>query len=193
MDFSAEVHEIAETRAVPVPFNRSYWVLPGRFLAGAYPGDLIPEIAEIKIRALVKTGIRCFVDLTSPQERNLHDQALQSYRDLLDKVAAGSFKLSYRNLPMPDLGIPSDSGMKEVLDFIDEAIRSGTPVYVHCLGGIGRTGTVVGCWIARHGIERGLAIMALIRKLRRNTAHAHLLSPETDPQRRLICAWRPGE
>jgi hypothetical protein len=23
-----------------VPFDRSYWVVPGRFLAGCYPGDL---------------------------------------------------------------------------------------------------------------------------------------------------------
>ena len=26
------------------------------------------------------------------------------------------------------------------------------PVYVHCWGGIGRTGTVVGCWLVRHGM-----------------------------------------
>ncbi|MBA3406233.1 MAG: dual specificity protein phosphatase family protein [Gemmatimonadaceae bacterium] len=28
---------------------------------------------------------------------------------------------------------------------------SGHSIYVHCWGGVGRTGTVVGCYIVRHG------------------------------------------
>ena len=34
---------------------------------------------------------------------------------------------------------------------IDEAMSAGKAVYVHCWGGVGRTGTVVGCWLVRHG------------------------------------------
>ena len=35
--------------------------------------------------------------------------------------------------------------MREILDCLDDALRSGRKVYVHCRAGIGRTGTVVGC------------------------------------------------
>lgn len=33
------------------------------------------------------------------------------------------------------------------------ALAAGQTVYVHCYGGIGRTGTVVGCWLVRHGLS----------------------------------------
>ena len=45
--------------------------------------------------------------------------------------------------------------LKHILDEIDGAILNGKTVYVHCLGGIGRTGTVVGCYLVRHGIAAG--------------------------------------
>ena len=35
---------------------------------------------------------------------------------------------------------------------VDDALGEGRTVYVHCWGGIGRTGTVVGCWLVRHGL-----------------------------------------
>ena len=41
--------------------------------------------------------------------------------------------------------------MSGILDVLAAAERDGAPAYVHCWGGIGRTGTVVGC----HQRERG--------------------------------------
>ena len=41
--------------------------------------------------------------------------------------------------------------MSDILDAIDAALRDGKTVYVHCWGGVGRTGTVIGCWLVRHG------------------------------------------
>jgi protein-tyrosine phosphatase len=35
--------------------------------------------------------------------------------------------------------------MTTILDAIDESMTAGKPVYVHCWGGMGRTGTVIGC------------------------------------------------
>jgi len=191
--FSDEVHKAAEEVAAPVPFDRSYWVIPGRFLAGAYPGDLDPAAAEDKVRAIVEAGIRCFVDLTSPEDRNLFGQSLNSYQDLLGKIAAGRFKIIYRRLPITDLDVPPHSQMVETLDIIDGGLLGNIPIYVHCLGGIGRTGTVVGCWLARHGIEQGQAVIDLVRKLRRNEVHASIASPETARQRRFICEWKQGK
>ena len=46
----------------------------------------------------------------------------------------------------------SPACMAAILDAVDDALSAGRGVYVHCLGGIGRTGTVVGCWLVRHGL-----------------------------------------
>jgi hypothetical protein len=40
-----------------LPFPKSYWVIPGKFLAGAYPGSADPEEAKEKIKALTFCGI----------------------------------------------------------------------------------------------------------------------------------------
>jgi hypothetical protein len=189
----AEVLKAAYEDARPVPFNRSYWVIPDKFLAGAYPGDPLAEAAEEKMCAFLDAGIRCFVDLTSPGDRNLFGQSLAPYRDLAEKIAAGRFKIICRRVPITDLDVPSHAEMREILDIVDGAIFDDLPVYVHCLGGIGRTGTVVGCWLVRHGIERGRAVIDLIKRLRRNEAAACLPSPETARQRRFIGDWKQGD
>jgi hypothetical protein len=46
------------TEILKVPFNRSYWVVPGKLLAGCYPGseDSIEE--ERNLKGLIQAGIR---------------------------------------------------------------------------------------------------------------------------------------
>ena len=192
-DLAAEVFRAAGQDVDPVPFNRSYWVVPGKFLAGAYPGNPYEKRAEEKLRLFLDAGIRCFVDLTSPEDENLYGQALVHYRDLIEKVAEGRFKVHYRRMPIIDMDIPSYAGMREILDLIDGAVFGDIPTYVHCLGGFGRTGTVVGCWLVRHGIERGNAVIDLIRKLRRKDPQSDWESPQTADQRRFILEWKPGD
>ena len=57
---------------------------------------------------------------------------------------------------------------------------------------LGRTGTIVGCWLVRHGKDGGDAV-ARIASLRRGTPHASSPSPETPEQRRVIASWRRGD
>ena len=58
------------TEILKVPFNRSYWVVPGKLLAGCYPGseDAIEE--ERKLKGLIQAGIRHVISLMEPQEYN---------------------------------------------------------------------------------------------------------------------------
>jgi hypothetical protein len=190
---AAFADRLCEAKSMPVPFERSYWVVPGKFLAGAYPGDVVPQKAEAKLGAMISAGIRCFVDLTSEGDRNLYGQPLMPYRKLLDRLAAGQPRIAYHRKSIVDLDVPSPDEMRDILDLLDAAIRSDRPVYVHCLGGIGRTGTVVGCWLARHGMAAGAAVIDQIRRLRRNDGHAQINSPETAHQRRFVCEWKRGE
>jgi len=192
-DFAAGVRRAAEEDVGAVPFERSYWVLPGILLAGAYPGNPYEKRAGEKLRQFLDAGIRCFVDLTSPEDENLYGQALVPYRNLIGSSGAGQLNARYCRMPITDMDVPSHSLMKEILDIIDEAVLDGIPVYVHCLGGFGRTGTVVGCWIVRHGIERGNAVIDLIRQLRRKDPQARRESPQTAEQCSFILGWKPGE
>ena len=51
-----------------IPFDRSYWVVPGRLLAGYYPGDRQEEVMTLKLQGLLDCGIRCIINLMEPDE-----------------------------------------------------------------------------------------------------------------------------
>ena len=55
-------------------------------------------------------------------------------------------------------------------------------VYVHCWGGIGRTGTVIGCLLADDGLPADAALEQ-IAQWRSITRKAHHAAPQTEQQR----------
>ena len=60
------------------------------------------------------------------------------------------------------------SFLVQILDDLDQALADGHRVYLHCFGGIGRTGTVVGCYLVRHGMT-GNEVLEQIAAWRRGT------------------------
>ena len=160
----------------PIPY--CYWVSPGRLLAGEYPRNLDEESSVHKIKALLQAGISVFIDLTEEYD------GLLPYGDMLDGA-------QYQRFPIRDVSVPSSTEeMRTILDNIDHYISFGRVVYVHCWGGIGRTGTVVGCWSARHGQEGQAAYDRLQELWRHNPKSAYRRSPETMEQKQYILAWR---
>jgi protein-tyrosine phosphatase len=95
-------------------------------------------------------------------------------------------------MPIPDFGVPTPEQMVQTLDVIDVAVGTRHAVYVHCLAGLGRTGTVVGCFIVRHGMQ-GVEALRTIQLLRHDTPNGDSPSPETDAQRRMVLAWKNGQ
>lgn len=104
------------------PFSGSYWVSPGRLLAGEYPGALDPEEAQLKLAKLVGAGFTVIVDLTE------EDEGLEPY----DEVLAEGIR--WARLPVRDLSVPTTEEMTRILDTIDEALEGGELVCVHCWG-----------------------------------------------------------
>jgi hypothetical protein len=128
------------------------WVVPGRLAAGPYPHD---------VAALRASGIDAFLDLTEDGE-------------LPDYVVEG---VEHRRAPIRDFGTPSADEMEAILATLDELLAAGRTVYLHCRGGIGRTGTVLGCYLVRGGASAEEAFAAIV-------------GPETDEQRAFVRAWR---
>jgi protein-tyrosine phosphatase len=78
--------------------------------------------------------------------------------------------------------------MNEILDAIEGFLGQNKPDYVYCWGGVGRTGTVVGCWLLRHDrLAEPSNVLEVLRDLRRqDQERGHRESPETEEQRRFV-------
>jgi hypothetical protein len=180
-----------ETIVSPVPFPRFYWVISGKLLAGCYPGAKDPKETAAKLTALIKCGIRHVINLMEPGETDRSRHRFVPYADLMQSIASKmGISVTFDQLPVRDLSVPTERHMTKILDQIDLCIKHGKPVYVHCLGGIGRTGTVVGCYLLRHGLATGKNVLDMIRGLRRDTEDSGRESPETTEQREMVVEWR---
>jgi len=80
--------------------------------------------------------------------------------------------------------------MQEIHRFIDTSLQRWDSVYIHCWGGHGRTGLVVGTWLVHAGLVSGAEAIEAIRFLRRNMEDAYYPSPETVDQVRMVERWR---
>ena len=167
------------------PISRSYWVVPGRFAAGAYPATPIKKPIKDQtkpITALINDGIDVFVNLTQDYPSGT-DEHLNRYDE-----AAGS-NIIIERFPIEDLSTPTSGEMNTILDAIDAHLDKNKNVYVHCWGGIGRTGTVVGCWMIRHRLAVSDEATQTIKELRQKDTARHRISPETEQQHDFVRNW----
>lgn len=173
--------------------ERCYWVAPPLLMAGPLPSDPAPRERLKRVRQLIDAGIRSFVNLMQEMEFTHSGGHLSDYAEAAEAAAASpNAAPEIHRFPIRDMSIPDARQMKSILDRIDAELADGRPVYVHCWGGLGRTGTVVGCWLARHGIATGDDALAAIRRLRARLA-LWGDSPQTAAQSAMVRGWQPGE
>ena len=123
----------------PKPHPNTHWVVPGRLLAGEYPRNAEDDAdSRAKMRAFLDAGFDTFIDLTEAGVMEPYAQWLPNgVRRVREPIRDGY---------VPD----SADAMRRILDLIDSNLNAGGKTYLHCWGGRGRTGTVIGCWFARH-------------------------------------------
>ena len=167
------------------PISNSYWVEPGRLLAGEYPGDhQNTQGMRSRIDAFLEAGINCFVDLT-------HSHELPPYEFILEELAdTRGIDAVYRRFPIRDHDIPPHETMKAILDHVDASLNAGRNIYIHCWGGIGRTGTTVGCYLVRRG-RSGEQALDQLAELWTGVPKRRFFprSPETDLQVDFVLHW----
>lgn len=137
------------------PTWNCYWLKPGKVMVGEYPTTRALASVREKLRGFVEAGFTFFLDLTEPGEMPPYDEELKKVAEECGK------KVQYIRIPIKDIGVPSRETMIHILNTIDRAVAENHIVYVHCRGGIGRTATISGCYLVRHGMSGEEAIQAL--------------------------------
>lgn len=166
------------------PNENTYWVTSS-LLAGEYPTDMRgTEKSREKLRRYLALGVNFFLDLTREGEKESYEKILY------EESTIAKVSVEYRRLPVQDFGVPSKEEMRVILETIDSAIADSKTVYVHCRGGIGRTGTAVGCYLARHGYGGEEALIE-VNRLFQNSQRSYesSCSPETNAQIRMVRDW----
>lgn len=113
------------------------WLVEGRLAGASRPRS------DDALAVLVEHGVKALVTLTE------------------EPLPAGSlvrFGLRAEHLPVADYSAPTVAQLEQAIAAIDDYLALGLPVAVHCAAGLGRTGTVLACYLVRRGTPAATAI-----------------------------------
>lgn len=173
---------------IPVESERRppWYRVPGvRIIAGEYPGHPDAAVTRIKLRALLQAGVTFFLDLTERDERPQYDTILR------DEALAQEIEVLHVRCPLRDLAVPeSQEEMSGILATLEHALADGHTIYLHCWAGVGRTGTVVGCFLTGAGVSGAEALSRLACLWQTvDQFDRYPRSPETNEQHEFVRRW----
>lgn len=143
------------------------WVIEGELAAMCRPD---PD----GLRDLKQAGFGLVINLTEDPEPTIQ------------AAAAG---LRAVHMPFPDMTAPTLNQMRDFVATVEHHLRRKQPIAVHCLAGLGRTGTMIACYLVKQGMapwpaidevrrcrrgaiqtfEQEAAVISYARRLRENT------------------------
>lgn len=141
--------------------NNFYWIIEGKLAGMAMPtaarayayledaDKIAKEEYQYEIQDLQSKGIKAVVTLT---ESALADTPLKQ---------AG---IDYLHIPIVDMSPPTMEQVQRFVAFVHDALQNNKPVVAHCLGGNGRTGTMLACYLVSQGYSSSEAIRLVRRQ-----------------------------
>lgn len=143
-----------------MPHNFSY-IIPGKLAGMARPG-VVQEL-EGELAVLRKHGIGAVVSLTE---------------EALDKAVLKRQRMEYLHIPLRDFSAPEIKQISQFVEFVSRQNAQGQAVATHCAAGMGRTGTMLACYLVYLG-EKAEEAVESVRTLRPG-------SIETDEQENCV-------
>lgn len=95
-------------------------------------------------------------------------QGIKSIVTMTEESLPGSWLkgIKYLHVPTEDLSAPDIDKIDEAVDFIHARIQNNEPVLVHCAAGIGRTGTILACYLVKYHKLSSINAIEKVRKER---------------------------
>jgi ADP-ribosyl-[dinitrogen reductase] hydrolase len=167
-----------------VPFDSAYWVIEGKLIAGEIPISFEKTETTKKLNGLVNLDVGAVINLMEEDEKDYFGELFYDYSTYLEDKGVKVHRHAIK-----DMDIPSPIQMMRILKQIEYYTNQNKIVYVHCWGGIGRTGTVVGCYLLQNKLANSSNVLSKIIELKKDSGLALKESPQTQAQREFILDW----
>lgn len=151
------------------PIDKSYNFLNENLFCGEYPGNPDPVNARKRVKTFTEFGIQCFIDLT--EEKELNEYACYLPKNVL-----------HHRFPIRDTATPdAPLDILPLMHLLDNMLSCGQKVYLHCWGGIGRTGLAAACYACwQTGCSGEAALHLVAESFRDNPKSNYTNSPENE-------------